>query len=62
MNDLFQIAPGELLFVARPEDHLPQGSSVDLPGRVKHTVAKTLSHGLLHRVCASKLRARPRLR
>jgi len=48
MNDSLEIAPGGVLFVARPENDLPQRSSVDLPGPVKHTAAETLSDRLLH--------------
>lgn len=50
MNDPLEIAASEVLFVARPEYQLPQNSAVDLPGRVKHTVAKTLSNGVPHRL------------
>ena len=48
MNDAFQIVPGCLFFFARTEDQLPHCSSIDLPGCVKHTLAKTLSDGFLH--------------
>ena len=52
MNDPLEIVPRGLFFVARPKDHVSQRSSVDLPGSVKHTFAKTLPDRLLgRRVC-----------
>jgi hypothetical protein len=50
MNDPFEIVPGGASFVARPKDQVSQRSSVDLPGLVKHTCAKTLPDGLLRRL------------
>jgi hypothetical protein len=46
---------GRHVFVARPEDPLSHRSSIDLPGSVKHTRAKTLPDCFLHRLVRQNL-------